>query len=208
LLLVILGDIMNENDYSCPICQKEKINIYHEKIQDDTIKIQCDRCGDYIACGRIISYGQTNENWWKQKHILSAIIRELNILNNKPININSPPIDYYLSTYSIPTTPKEQADRLLRLLSKIHPESGERFILDNKNDYPLCFGKNEKELSYFLKFLVNQKYLEEFEEIEFGPEYEITVKGRTYINEISTEMSSNQFIISIEKNHEKESSNF
>ena len=54
--------------------------------------------------------------------------------------------------------------------------------MDNKNDYPLCFGKNEKELLYFLKFLVNLKYLEEFEEIEFVPEYEITVKGWTYIN--------------------------
>ena len=92
-------------------------------------------------------------------------------------------------------------------MSKLHIEAGERFILENNNDYSLCYGKSEKELLYFLKFLVNQKYLEEYEGIGvtgprmevggFGPEYEITVNGWNYLNEISKGIYSNQVFVAM-----------
>ena len=133
----------------CPICLKKEIEYERTDIEWDKILIKCPRCGEYESEGVFISIHE-NQDWWEKRHIVSSIIRELNILKNNPPIVIRKTIKEFLIYHSIPITPIDKSNKLLFLLSKINTEVGDKFHLDFENDYPLCFGKTEKELTVYI----------------------------------------------------------
>ena len=90
---------MGKKESLCPICQKENTDIIDYK--NNIIIIKCDRCKEFKADGKLV-YDHSHEDWWEKRHIISAIIRELNIQSLKIPIIDIDKIEELLVTYPIP----------------------------------------------------------------------------------------------------------
>lgn len=178
----------------CPICGLEKIDHYNVNGLSK-IECRCERCGTFIIEYRTFSTFIETDKWNKIKHILSGIINENLIRGLEPIEIIYSNVETILSSYPYPKTPKQQGDRLLYLISRKIETISEGISLDPKFDYPLCYGKNEYDLQYFLSYLKNRGLIKKVS--NSVESWTITVEGWEYLENIYQGINSKQVFVAM-----------
>ncbi len=181
-----------EDHLNCPICLLESPDF---QLIDDTgdygeqAICNCARCGKFMIT-RIASSvlkGQYDLN----RYGLSAWIRNQNELNN-----TSPKITVSDGTLSeiienLPNyTPSQKQYNLLKIIAKRSDYPGRNVLLIPRFDYTLAWARNEDELVFHTKSLIEKGYLEIFpndnkdlQKETLATEVFLTTSGWEYIEE-------------------------
>ncbi len=189
---------MKTNEIQCPICKLEKgTRAYPDDLGRYKI-IECSRCGKYaITSTAEVMTGETSLGYK-----LIAWIRDNNERHNKPPKITS----YVLENLEngIPDySPNRKQLILLRNIERRTKYPGQAIDIVPEFDYPLSWAKNEKELLYYLKSLIERrllrlpdpahKYISELINI-----VEITTLGWEYLeNNVDKSTTSDQVFVAM-----------
>jgi hypothetical protein len=148
-------------------------------VQGDNIVVDCCNCGDYKISGslRATRFPLPDD----QRYRFSYWSKQQQLERREPPNLNAHTIDSILK--GLPDPPAyEKADILLRSLSLIHPRPGEIFKIDGYRQWSLAAARDDGELSFHLKALVNRGLLKQ----RPGPDYQITDVGWSRIGELAS----------------------
>lgn len=138
---------------SCPVCGHDGCTVNNYK-GGEFPGFQCPRCAEFYMTDSVLADSRLPLN----DHQLSAWIRNENEYGRAPPEFtthNLPDISENLP----PHRPSEKHHILLQAVERRTEFPGFTVTIDQKNDYPLCWASSKKELTYFVKSLVNRNLL-------------------------------------------------
>lgn len=172
----------------CPICKLSDPQYYWRRITTHLLyDCYCPRCGQFISALHILN-NEDQPNPEPDFHLLSGIVRELNERGEKPPEVVSNTIQKLLSHPLIPKTYKEQAMKLLPIISKRTKAYGKSVSFDLKYDLSLAYARDAEEFRSLIGYLQEEGLVKTPGKIFFDvdtnsekQEVTLTTKGYDYL---------------------------
>jgi nucleoside 2-deoxyribosyltransferase len=146
---------MSESEMQCPVCKLENQKVLSERDYGDKITYDCSRCGRYTISRTavVIAKGQDRSAQ------LSGWLRERNLLGIEIPMLTSIFLEEVVST--LPSySPLEKQSKLLKAIEVLTDYPGREVVLIPEHAVSLAWAKNEEELEYYLKSLIDRGLLE------------------------------------------------
>ena len=184
---------LKDNEKNCYICNYE--NVDHYRISGKPMyRVQCPRCGEYFISDVLLKCNR-DEKLKDNGYVFSSLSREFSEKEMKSPEFTVENLDKYLDHYLIPDLSdiKSKSTKLLEYLRARSEYYTHRIQFIDKNDYSLCYAKNERE------FLGISKFLEDIGLIDRsvssgGDAVCLTVDGWDFVGEKDKKDNNNGFI--------------
>ncbi len=145
----------------CPLCGYDRPQSWGLHPLNDTYRIQCRRCGQYIATWEFLRYFK-EEKIAEVGYLLSGLARELNE-GGKELELTTKNAEALARSYPVPEPDKleEKANKFLQNLRAKTKYFGEDVpFKDPEFAYPLAYARNSFEFKALLKLLKEKKLIE------------------------------------------------
>lgn len=118
----------------------------------DLTEVDCRTCGAYVITGSLLALPFPLPD--SERYRFSFWSKRRQLEGSAPVPLSSHTIDAIIAQLPNPAT-HEKADILLVSLTLLHPEPGKCFKIDGFRECSLACARNETELEYFVRCLVN-----------------------------------------------------
>lgn len=186
-----MGDTMPQL-VICPVCGLQEPDVTKEAFVDGDYSVyDCARCGKY-KISRTAETIASSERWVDILPLVSARIRECSEYED-----DMPVVDSY-AFKNMEGVGENIADdlniiRLLKYIASKTKSPGEAVLIVDNFDYPIVWGKNAKNLQYYMSYLIDNKLVTHMDKGVFGESFAYKVRleipGRNKLNETSTFVS-------------------
>jgi len=141
----------------CPLCENEGARI---EGLENFYDVECVVCGEFRIATKVATFDALKGEFRRVRYILSGLARE-----NKEIRDTLFLIEEHYQTLlgsaAIPRSILEKMDKILLHISRKSEDIGQFVVLDFAKDYPIAFGKNSQEFTFFVEKCVELQYLED-----------------------------------------------
>ncbi len=148
---------------NCPICDLPLIS-FKEDHNLNISDFNCSACGQFSA-----TYEYINRHKKENVHFIQGALRERQLNNlsttlfmgdskskQKGIHFTEKEL---LKSVQIPENPAQKIEKFLENLSKVTKDNlAENITINRKNDFPLCYSKDAKELDWIWKTMNDKGY--------------------------------------------------
>jgi len=184
--LTIKDAEMNTTPVACPLCENESAELSKRGADDWSCK--CQVCGTYR-----ISDDATSELCRGPNSDLSGVVR-LWSETKRPVNITTATYHDLRSTAPAANDVPAKLRYFLRHIARKSKHPGDAVELKRVTDYPVCFGANPDELSYFVRCAEDLKFVSDHGETQDSFSLKLTPKGWEEAQHLPTLESTDAFV--------------
>jgi len=166
---------VNDNS-KCWICAQPLSPV---SVPSEPIDVNCPRCGAYTISGS--QHASTFPLPDSERYRLSYWNRQRRLEGRERFNLTRYTIEAVIAQLPNPAI-HEKPDVLLVSLSRQYPKPGARFQYEGVKDYPLACARDQSEISYFVKCLVQRGDLE-----SAAAALTITAQGWERVSKLATQ---------------------
>lgn len=144
---------------TCPLCRLSGIRVSSMDTLDQSVFIECGRCGKYQITTWCILRDQAKLE--QIGYALSGLARELSLLHLQPPNLTTENLDELISKYPVPDlgSIEGKARKVLDQLKRWTTYYSEAVRLTIATDYSIAYAKNPDEFSALLDLLSDQGHI-------------------------------------------------